>query len=150
MQASLCLPVDIEIVLIEGNCLDALTFKRVFRQRGVINSIIRFHDAQSGLRYLTTRPFHCGVIVLIDMHTLNKDDFVFMQTLRANARAKDILVYALTSLSSSFQIPDSGFSDVSGYIRREHFSDDFEQILQCAETKWRIVQVPQSIEGVSL
>lgn len=141
---------DLEILIVDDDMVDAMAIQRAFRKRQIINPIVHKRDGVEGLAYLEQRKSNKPIIVLLDIHMPKMNGFEFLMALRGHEKLRDTIVFMLTTSMSDDDINKAYKSNVAGYLAKDQVGKDFEKLITMLNGYWRVVHVPNHIDGVAV
>lgn len=135
---------DITILLIEDDDVDAIGIKRSFTKRGMNNEIIRAKNGKEALNLLKNNRVSFPFIILLDLNMPMMDGLEFLTYLREYEKFKHSVVYVLTTSKSEQDILVSFDKNVAGYFIKNEIGTGYDSIVEFLDAYIKIAHFPKS------
>lgn len=136
---------DITILLIEDDDVDAIGIKRSFNKRGLKNDIVRAKNGKEALSLLKENKVAYPFIILLDLNMPMMDGLEFLTYLREYDKFKHSVVYVLTTSKSEQDILLSFDKNVAGYFIKNEIGTGYDSIIEFLEAYMKIAHFPNPI-----
>ena len=133
------------ILILEDDHEDQELFRDAFREIGVLNPLVFFHDGVSALEYLqnSEQPF----IIFSDINLPLMDGFQFRKKISENYEMmkKSIPFIFFTTSSEKAGVEKAYEMTVQGYFTKGNNFEELKQILQIITSYWSYCKNPNSV-----
>lgn len=136
---------DITILLIEDDDVDAIGIKRSLTKRGLDNEVVRAKNGKEALGLLKDNKVAYPFIILLDLNMPMMDGLEFLTYLREYERFKHSVVYVLTTSKSEQDILLSFERQVAGYFIKNEVGTGYDSIIEFLEAYMKIAHFPKEL-----
>ena len=135
---------NITILLIEDDDVDAIGLKRSFSKIGLENEVVRAKNGKEALNLLKTEKVSHPFIILLDLNMPMMDGLEFLTYLREYEKFKNSLVFVLTTSKSEQDIQLSFDKHVAGYFIKNEVGSGYDAIVEFLDAYIKIAHFPKS------
>jgi two-component system, response regulator len=132
-----------EILLVEDSQDDQVLTERALRNCNAAGSIAVAHDGAEALDYLFGLGIHAGRdtkvmpdLILLDLKLPKVDGLAVLETVRNDARTRNIPVVVLTSSDEERDLVDSYRLGADSYIRKTVDFSEFCDTIRLLKPQW--------------
>ncbi|MCP4150213.1 MAG: response regulator [bacterium] len=140
---------EANILIAEDNDAHAALIKKILREAGIENPIIRFKDGKELLDFLlvgTENKQDCiedkTFILLLDLHMPHFDGFEVLRRIKANEELKKMPVIILTTTSEATEVKKCHHMGCSNYIAKPTDHDNFVKTIKKIGYFLMILEIP--------
>jgi CheY-like chemotaxis protein len=141
-------PIDVTLVLVEDDDVDAEAVRRALQRAGISNPIVRVRDGIEALDLLRGTAQQEKLVppylLLVDIRMPRLDGIGLINALRAEPELSRTVVFVLTTSDSEKDKLAAYDASISGYIVKSDAGGDFNQLMQLLEYYLLIVTPPPS------
>jgi CheY-like chemotaxis protein len=138
--------VQLNIILIDDDDVDAKALERAFRRERIASKIVRAVDGIEALELLrgtngkTKPPSPCILLVDLDMPRMNGIELI--QALRADEELRRSIVFMVSTSTCEEDKRAAYDLNVAGYIAKETAAGDFRSLASFVDSYARMVELP--------
>lgn len=133
---------DITILLIEDDDVDAIGLTRSVDKKGLNNKIVRAKNGKEALNLLKNDEVPFPFIILLDLNMPMMDGLEFLTYLREYEKFKNTIVYVLSTSKSEHDIALSFDKHVAGYFIKNDVGTGYDAIVEFLDAYMKIAHFP--------
>jgi CheY-like chemotaxis protein len=133
--------IDVTLLLIEDDDVDAMTIERSFLKQRIANPIIRAYDGIEALELLRNNQVDRPLIVLLDLQMPRMGGIEFLKIIRADEDLSDLVVFVLTTSKSKEDMLSSYRQHIAGYFVKEEVGEMFIDVVNVLDSYWKVVHL---------
>ena len=130
------------ILLVEDDCVDAMTVKRALDDLKVTNPLITRLDGEEALEYLRDGDGKMPCVILLDLNMPKMNGFEFLKIVKADDELKQIPVIVLTTSREENDKMESFRLGVAGYIVKSIDYKKFLDAVRIIDLYWTLSELP--------
>jgi len=134
---------QLTILMVEDDDVDAKGMERSFKKRRIANPIIRANDGQDALELLEAGEVPSPFIILLDLQMPRMNGLEFLEILRSHEKLRSSVVFVLTTSQAEEDITAAFDKQIAGYFVKDEVGANFCEMLDMLEGYWRIAYLPQ-------
>jgi len=135
--------VQLTILMIEDDDVDAKGMERSFKKRRIANPIVRAKDGLEALELLENGKIPSPYIILLDLQMPRMNGLEFLTSIRNHELLKSSVVFVLTTSHAEEDITAAFNQQIAGYFVKDEVGANFCEMLDMLEGYWRIAYLPQ-------
>jgi len=135
--------VQLTILMIEDDDVDAKGMERSFKKRRIANPIVRAKDGLEALEFLENGKIPSPYIILLDLQMPRMNGLEFLTSIRNHELLKSSVVFVLTTSHAEEDITAAFNQQIAGYFVKDEVGANFCEMLDMLEGYWRIAYLPQ-------
>lgn len=125
-----------QIILIEDDEVDVLTFNRALKEIGVSNSVVHFESAYSALEHYRNNDSTQSSIVVLDINMPAFDGFDFLRERVSVPSLSKLPVVVLTTSNNTKDIEKCYELGASGYMVKEIEYENYRRVVESILIYW--------------
>ena len=139
-------PQAVNILLIDDDDIDVMTFRRTMRKLKIDNSLFVASDGLEALamlrgnkqRVALSRP----LLILLDLNMPRMSGIEFLQEIRQDQALKDLVVFAMTTSDDEQDRQAAYRYNVAAYLVKSRLGDSLQEALKLVDLYCHIVTLP--------
>jgi len=135
--------VQLTILMIEDDDVDAKGMERSFKKRRIANPIVRANDGIEALELLENGKIPSPYIILLDLQMPRMNGLEFLTSIRNHELLKSSVVFVLTTSHAEEDITAAFNQQIAGYFVKDEVGANFCEMLDMLEGYWRIAYLPR-------
>jgi len=135
--------VQLTILMIEDDDVDAKGMERSFKKRRIANPIVRANDGIEALELLENGKISSPYIILLDLQMPRMNGLEFLTSIRNHELLKSSVVFVLTTSHAEEDITAAFNQQIAGYFVKDEVGANFCEMLDMLEGYWRIAYLPR-------
>lgn len=143
----------VNILLVEDDPVDVEAIRRAFAKHRIANPMHYARDGIDALRLLRgedggsrlPQPY----IILLDLNMPRMNGFEFLDAIRSDDALSSSIVFVLTTSELDRDRAEAYKKQIAGYIVKEHFGEDFINLMNMLGSYWNIVEFPPQLDTCS-
>lgn len=133
---------SIPIMLIEDDCIDAISVKRVLKDLAVTNPLVHSTNCREALEYLRDPNNEKPCFILTDLNTAEMGALEFLRIIQEDDVLSQIPVIILSGSVSQEEVIGSFKLGVSGYMVKPADYKDLVETIRTIHTYWTLSKSP--------
>lgn len=133
---------DVTLLLVEDDDVDAEGIRRAFKQKKIVNPIVRAKDGVDALEMLNNGDVFQPYVILLDLNMPRMGGIEFLEEIRKHPVHYDAVIFVLTTSSSDEDVAKSYSKHISGYFVKHEMGTSFFDIVQLFGAYWKMVKLP--------
>ncbi|WP_293751375.1 response regulator [uncultured Paraglaciecola sp.] len=133
---------EVSLFLIEDDDIDAMSIKREFNRRKMVNPIIRAKDGVEAFEFLTVEKINRPFVILLDLQMPRMNGLEFLTKLRADSHYKNSVVFVFTTSQNEQDIFKSYELNIAGYFIKDEVGEGLINIVDILDSYWKVVHLP--------
>ena len=130
------------ILLVEDDCVDAMTFKRTLKDLELKNAVVHLVNGEEALGYLKSECNEKPCLIFLDLNMPKMNGIEFLKVVKADDVLKRIPVIVLTTSKEECDIMDSFKLSVAGYIVKPVDYTKFVEAIKTIDLYWTLSELP--------
>ncbi|MEZ5931553.1 MAG: response regulator [Alphaproteobacteria bacterium] len=136
----------VNLLLVEDNEMDVEIFRRAMRKTGLAHPITVAHDGLEALSILRgengTQPLRRPSVVLLDLNMPRMNGHEFLETIRADPKLTDLVVFILTTSDAPRDKEQAYQRHVAGYMQKSMSGPSVKEAIQMIQQFAHVVDLP--------
>lgn len=133
------------ILLIEDDCVDAMTVRRALRELKVPNELVQTANGEEALGYLRGEGNEQPCVILLDLNTPKMNGIEFLQIVKADESLKDIPAVVLSTSSEQRDVDETSKLGAADYTVKHVDYKKFVETLGSIDRYWSLIE--EAIKG---
>ena len=135
---------SLNILLIEDDDVDAMTFQRHVKHSSIEADICRAVDGVEGLAMLRNGRFPPAsrTIIVLDLNMPRMNGDEFLAELRSDPALQHSIVFVLTTSDAPADLRASYKKNVAGYISKSRVGERFESFISLLDAYAKTIEFP--------
>ena len=130
------------ILLVEDDCVDAMTVKRVVDEMKIANELVCTTNGEEALEYLKDGNLTKPSIILLDLNMPKMDGFEFLRIAKEDSEIKKIPGIVLTTSKEEQDVVESFNYSVAGYMVKPVDYEKFMGTFKTINLYWTLSELP--------
>ncbi len=130
------------ILLVEDDCVDAMTVKRALKELKRLNPLIHKTNGQEALEYLRDESNERPYVILLDLNMPKMNGIEFLKIVKADDALKSIPVVVLSTSNEECDIAESYKLNVTGYVVKQIDYKKFVETIRTIDRYWSLSEMP--------
>jgi len=127
------------ILLVEDDCVDAMTVRRALKELKVPNQLVQTDNGEEALGYLRGEGNEQPCVILLDLNTPKMNGIEFLQIVKSDESLKDIPAVVLSTSSEQRDIDESSKLGAADYIVKHVDYKEFVETLGSIGRYWALI-----------
>lgn len=133
------------ILLIEDDCVDAMTVRRALKELKVPNQLVQTTNGEEALKHLRSEENEHPCVILLDLNAPKMSGVEFLQVTKADELLKDIPVVVLSTSSEQQDIDETSKLGAADYLIKHVDYKKFIETLSSIDRYWILIE--ESVKG---
>ncbi len=130
------------ILLVEDDCVDAMTVRRAFEELKVTNPLVSSMNGEEALKCLRSEGNEKPCIILLDLNMPKMNGIEFLKVVKADDVLKKIPVVVLTTSNEEQDVVESFKFGVAGYMIKAADYKKFVEAIRIIDLYWTLSELP--------
>ncbi|MHC4062216.1 MAG: response regulator [Planctomycetota bacterium] len=130
------------ILLVEDDCVDAMTFKRTLGELGINNPVVHSVNGEEALAHLKADGNEEPCFIFLDLNMPRMNGIEFLKIVKADEGLKRIPVIVLTTSDNEKDIIESFEFGVAGYMVKPADYKRFVEVIRTINLYWNLSKLP--------
>ena len=130
------------ILLVEDDCVDAMTVERALKELKLENELVRASNGEEALEHLKNSDNVKPCVILLDLDMPRMNGMEFLKLAKDDEELKSIPVVVLTSSDEGRNFDESFRSNVAGYIMKPADCKKIAEVFKAIVFYWNLSELP--------
>jgi CheY-like chemotaxis protein len=130
------------ILLVEDDCVDAMTFKRTLKDLEIKNPVVHSTNGEEALAYLRSNGNEEPCFIFLDLNMPKMNGIEFLEVVKANNVLRKIPVIVLTTSDNERDIVESFEFGIAGYMVKPADYKEFVEAIRTVNLYWSLSRLP--------
>ena len=130
------------ILLVEDDCVDAMTVERALKELKLENMLVRVSNGEEALEHLKKNDNVKPCVILLDLDMPRMNGIEFLKLAKDDEELKSIPVVVLTSSDEGRNFDESFRSNVAGYITKPADCKRIAEAFKAIVLYWNLSELP--------
>ena len=133
---------QLNILLVQGNPLDAMIVERTIPEISPMTSVSRADDGIGALEVIKSGELPTSYIILLDINMARMNGQGSLKEICSTSGVSDSVVFMFTTSDRALDIESAYKERVNGYIVKRHKKEDMNSVLLTVQNFWTTCELP--------